>query len=325
MVSYPRLVSGTFALFAAALLPASAAEVDSFLPDDAGAVVSIDVKAFLGSPLFKKHLEAAYRAQLQANPELQQLLTTLGWDPLNDLATVVAAGPPGVAARDQALVIVRGRFDLARIEAVAADLAKQSPEHVTIRRHEQLSLYEIKAKDSPDRCFAAFIDRGCLVISAGRDVVEAAIARSAGKRPLRLGKDMQSLIAAVDAKQTIWLVALATDGLKRDLAINDGVKKVMGTLRSVAGGLRVGEGIKAEVRVQTASARAAADLRNALELVRGQVALAVNFSPQLADFAPLVNEAIKSIKLTSARNTVAVEGAISATLIHKAVAKVKKP
>src|ERR1700736_6499975 len=115
-----------FGLLAACVLawPARAAEVDKLLPDDAGAVVCVNVRQVLDSALMKKYGQGPVQAALKSGDYVQKLFTPAGFDPLRDLTLVTVAFP---ANNDppKGLMIVHGKFDHDRIRAHAEVIAKE--------------------------------------------------------------------------------------------------------------------------------------------------------------------------------------------------------
>src|SRR6516165_1850557 len=75
----------------ALVLPARAAEPDKYLPNDTEAIVVLNVKQILDSPLVKKHLAEKIRDEIKNNAEVSKVLEALGFDPLKDLSSITIA------------------------------------------------------------------------------------------------------------------------------------------------------------------------------------------------------------------------------------------
>src|SRR6478752_10353015 len=81
---------------------------------DARVVVGIDLAHIRSSPL-----SATFTKGVQgANPELQKLMETAGFDPLRDLQEILFASP-GIGKNPPALLVARGSFDVAKLRAFA--------------------------------------------------------------------------------------------------------------------------------------------------------------------------------------------------------------
>src|SRR5262249_7507298 len=114
------------ALVVAALLaagPLRAAEPDKLLPGDTAAVAVVNVRQLLDSPLGKKFLIERYQAALKENAEAQRMFAALNLDPLKDIDSVVMSA--SALDPDKMLLLVHGKFDLARLQTAAEDFAKK--------------------------------------------------------------------------------------------------------------------------------------------------------------------------------------------------------
>src|SRR6516162_8339285 len=110
-----------------------AADLDPYLPEDSEVVINLNVRQIVDSDLFKKNaLEAAQEA-LRGNDQVQDILKELGFDPFKDLDRVLAASPGG-AEEDRGLIIAHGRFDVAKFQAKAEQVAKDDAEHLKIHK-----------------------------------------------------------------------------------------------------------------------------------------------------------------------------------------------
>src|SRR5215472_2857085 len=85
-----------------------------FLMPDARLVVGVDIAHMRSSPL-----SSSFTNDVQgANPELRKLMEAAGFDPMRDLQELVFA-TPGIGKNPPALLVARGRFDVARLRSFA--------------------------------------------------------------------------------------------------------------------------------------------------------------------------------------------------------------
>src|SRR5208283_2816651 len=114
MLSALSRLTLTLGVFAGVTLsPAAAADVETYLPDDTEAVVHVNVRQILDSPVFQKYGAAKLTAALDQHPEVGRFLAAAGIEPRKDVATLVVADTGTTAA--QVLVVLHGTFDTARI------------------------------------------------------------------------------------------------------------------------------------------------------------------------------------------------------------------
>jgi hypothetical protein len=105
---------------------ASAAPLDKYLPPKSQWVVGLNAKALLNSSLFKKYGSERFKLQLKKDQGAQDLQKVLGFDPYEDVTTVMAAGFGENPV--EFLVIVHGRFDVNKIEPITDAVAQNNPE-----------------------------------------------------------------------------------------------------------------------------------------------------------------------------------------------------
>src|SRR6266536_2863410 len=80
------------ALFAS---PLRAAEADKHLPSDATAVVFVNLRQILDSPVSKKYMLDQIKDGLKKDADAQKFMAAAGLDPLKDLSSVTVAISPG--------------------------------------------------------------------------------------------------------------------------------------------------------------------------------------------------------------------------------------
>jgi hypothetical protein len=305
--------------------PARAAEPDKLLPDDTDGVLTLNVRQFLDAPLVKKHCVEWFKKYLTGKAEVQAVLDSIGFDPLKDVATVTAAGPSTATDSDKALIIVHGRFDVAKLHAKAVAVAKEMDEHLKVHDVGGVTVYEVRDKalgdDKP--MFVGLVDSTTLVASGSRDYVVDAFARHAGKKASNLKKEVKDLIVAADANQSLWMVGLGSPLPKNHLALDDKARKSLEKIESVTAGVTVSEDVKAEMVVATKgfgdAKELAADVEDGLGQAKGILTLLAGDQGKLA---PLI-EFLGTIKTTTSGNNVVLKSEVPAALLEKVFKAVK--
>src|SRR5262245_4295889 len=140
------------------------------LPASATFVAGVDVRRFVASPLYKKMREG--QADQKALP-WGDIEAKTGVDIQRDVDRVVLAGSAGA---ERSVVLVSGRFDVARIEQSA-----RGEKAVTAKKVEGATVYySNQAAGAP---FAmAVLDRGSLAMGPSRAVEEVLANRASGAR-----------------------------------------------------------------------------------------------------------------------------------------------
>ncbi len=325
----PPLRSLLALLIAVAALPAHAAALDKFLPDDTDGLAVLNVRQVMASPLFKKHYLDLLQKTLRGNQTAQDQLQAIGIDPLKDidrLLVVHAEGShrldpkPGGKAESGLYFVLRGKFDVGKIKARAAEIAKDSPKLLRIQKTSAGELYEF-ALEQP--IFIAMPDATALVASPFRDQVTEALAKGTGKRKLQLkSKAMQKMIEAADTKQSLWLAGIGSMAYDFDTTVTvvKG-KKVAKTVKetlvsagvlSISGGVFVGDGIKTEIRVECPDEKTAKKISEYISQdVNQGIQRVFQASLKQKQFEPL-GEYLRQLEAVPKGKTVLVRGEVTA-------------
>jgi len=302
-----------------------AADLDPYLPEDTESILNINVRQLLDSELFKKHLLDVAQEALRGNDQLQDILNDLGFDPFKDLDRVVIASPIGTE-KDRGLIIVHGRFDVAKFKAKGEEAAKDHSDNLKIHKilgGKQL-LYEVNHPDLDDPLFVALAGNDTLLASPGKDYVVNALKKS-GKdtKPALKNKKFQALLEKVDAGQSLSLGAVTTPEVAKVIEKTPGdVKGMVEKIQAVAGGLTISDEIKLEIAVTAKNAKDAKDLSDS---AKAGLNLILSFAAPLSQNAntpkwvELVVEVVKAVRVTNKSETVFVKGRISNDLIEDAL------
>jgi len=308
-----RLLPG-LALFALAV-SSRAAETDKFVPNNADAIVVVNVRQITESALFKIY-ESQIKDFLKNNADAKKALEDLGLDPFKDVYTVVIAGPGG--KQDEGLVIVEGKFSRAKLEAKAEAAAKDPKEGLKIVKEGDYKLYEVEGKNRRDPGFGAILSDTIVVFGQKKEAVVEALDKQAGKKKSELKKDLAALLAKVDSKQSIALVALP-NGLGNPQA-QDFADKI----KNVTGGVTLSDEVKADFVLagkDEKGAKAVAEtLEDGLSQVKGLIGL---MAANQKELAPVI-DVIGTIKIAADGSNVGLKAQISKDVITKLEKAVKK-
>src|SRR5262245_885352 len=94
---------------------ARAADSDKYLPDRTEAVVTINVKQLVESPLLKDYMATIKKAVKDVSLN-QPAIDGLGLDPFQDLDRIIIAWP-GNPEQEDTFILIQGSFDNAKIDA----------------------------------------------------------------------------------------------------------------------------------------------------------------------------------------------------------------
>jgi hypothetical protein len=305
-----RFLAGLAVLPLCALaVPGRAAETDKFVPNNADAVIIVNVRQITESTLFKNY-ENQIKELIKNNADAKKTLQDLGLDPFKDVYTIVMAGPGG--KQDESFVIVEGRFDRTKLEARAEAAAKEPKEGVKIIKEGNYKIYEIENKDGGGHhAYGAILSNSILVFGQKKDMVVDALDKQAGKKKSELKKEVAALLAKVDSKKSIALVALPS-GLG-----NQPAQEFADKIKNITGGLTVSDAVKADFILAAKDEKGAKALAESLEdglgQVKGLVALMAN---QQKELAPVI-DVIGTIKIDPSGSNVNLKAEVSKDVIAK--------
>jgi hypothetical protein len=314
-----QMVLAALAVVALAV-PARAADVNKFLPDDAEIVMVLNVQQIIQSPLVQKHAIAHVKQALQADEKVKQVLATVGFDPLKDLTRITAAAS-AVSPDAKGAIIAEGKFDLAKIEAKVEELTKEKKDMLKIIKEGDHKLLEIKNPQEEKPAFAALIDNSTIVFGSDKAFVVDSFDRAAGKKKPALKKEIVALIEKANQSQSMWLVAPGAVFAKSPLAEDEKSKKILEKVENLSVGFTLGEDFSMVTAIATKTADAAKEiseeLKNGLETVKGLLALVAG---QQKELAPLV-DVVGSIKVATENATVTLKSEVSKETIEKSLKK----
>jgi hypothetical protein len=323
-----RCIAALLALVVCAPL-ARAADLDPYLPEDTESILNVNVRQILDSDLIKKNALEMAQEVLRGQNEVQDIFKDLGFDPFKDLDRIVVASPGGTE-KDRGLIVMHGKFDVAKFKAKAEEVVKNDAEHLKI--HKVLGgkhqLYEVNMPELDEPIYVAIPSGDTLVFSPGKDYVLDALKKSGNKeKPALKNKQFQTLLEKLDAKQSISLAVVKTPGITKAMEQAPGdVKEILNTIEALGGGLTITDEIKMELVVTAKNAKSAGELQKSakagLDLALAGLATLTQMNP--APGIELVVDVVKSVKVKNDGANVVIKARITSDTIEEAIKKKSK-
>jgi hypothetical protein len=218
---------------------AAATEIEAGLPEKTSAVVTINLKQLLRAPVLKEHGLASLEQLCRNTAAVRAVLEMLGLDPRRDLDRLTLAGV-GCGNKVECVLILRGRFDTARIYLAEKNLVKHYGDRFAMHKDDELKyvsliptgghgavvfgtgvnskknpILNVQTKGClldafPNACIA-LVDKNTLVAASSEELLKETSKRISGETIAAPNKPMRRLLAELDGKQTI-LFALRPDG-----------------------------------------------------------------------------------------------------------------
>jgi hypothetical protein len=297
--------------------PARSAEVDKLLPNDAQYVLTLNVRQLLDSPLTKKYGLARIQALLKDDDAVQDVLKSLGLDPLKDISQVVVASK---YASDvgKAFFIVHGKFEVAKFQAKANEVAEDLGDVLKIHAAGDFKIYEVNFPLKP-QLFVSVVNLTTIVASPDKNYVIEALDKEAGKKKGAIHKDLQTLVTKTNGATSLWAVALRPALDKTPLTEDDSFKPMLDKIKTVAVEVTASDHIEADLAVAAPAGDSAEDLakeiREGLKDAKG----IVNFLSREKKRIQILLELLEALKVSREGSNVLIKGQVTAEVIEKAL------
>ncbi len=227
-----------------------------YIPADATVVAYADLQAVMKSTLWERFRQVEPDSAARRNFEART-----GIDLEADIDDVFAGLMPGAGDGQSAIVLLRGRFDEAHLDALARQHGAQVQEYAGRR------LLELT---DDNRTFAmAFVEPGLAMIS-DRTLLDLNLDGRDRGQGVTSNDELMTLVRQIEAGHNAWAVG-RLDGLADRAELPEQVARQLPSIRHFAVGGRVNDGLSGMIQAYAQDEAAAENLRDEL---RGFVALA---------------------------------------------------
>jgi hypothetical protein len=269
-----------------------AGALDDYLPGDAAAVLALNLRSLLETPVGRRSLKEPLTQVVRRGTAAHPWMGLLGVDPLADLDRIEVAFSAGDLGRP--LWLARGRFDRARFQTGPGQLREEVEDHFRVYRYSDPQTGNVMTLAVAGNTLVACQVRA-RVLDALRDA--ASPGREGGEPPA-----LRALSREVDRRQTLWLAVsfkqLGPIGRLTVGGFEGTLRPVFDQSESVQGGLTCGEDLRAEfhfrARTEKGAQQLERDLFDRCELARGLLdlpsgfPLPLNIDPDLLPLFKLV-------------------------------------
>jgi hypothetical protein len=313
---------GIIALISLAVVGSSrAADIDPYVLNDSELVMSCNVEQFLQTPLAKKYVRTSYLELLKSNEQLSAILKDLELDPMKDISRVTVSGSTDPSGRG--IVIVSGKFNRDKIQALAAKVAAEpnTKDKIKVHKDGDLTVYELAGDDKPT--FVTFAGDSTLLASRTREVLKEAVSKTSGNvgQPK---KELGALIEKASDKDVLWLAVVPSDENLKTIPVNDSQqKKAIEKMTGISGTVRVDVDVNIELLIHNADAASAKAMNKAVQdginLLKLFAPSLTKQKPEYASLTDIVNSLHSGVKEKEVRIT----GEVTAAAIEKSLKALK--
>jgi hypothetical protein len=236
-----------------------------YLPGDSAVVAYANVRDVMNSEL-RQRLRKFEGVTDEGRSEFK---TRTGIDIEQDIDHVVACmGTPGPDAERTGLVVVTGRFDTSKIEAMAVEHGGKTEQYKGTRL--LIMAHQAKGEDAgggPEMAMG-FLGKGVVALGTS-DMVRRAVDRGAGGDNVPANAEIMRLVGGMSG-ESLWAVG-RFDAISAQASLPAEVSERIPPISWFSASGRVNGGLQAVVKAEAKDEQAAENLR---DIVRGFVALA---------------------------------------------------
>ena len=244
----------------------------AYVPSDATVVAFADVRQVMDSALRQKLLQLSPGADSGADSFEAETGINIQTDVDRIVASISGSPDPSNPANSRPLLVARGRFDTARIEA--AILAKGG----AVEQYSKQRLITLN-----NELGISFVEPDLAVVGSPTSVKRAIDTKASGTN-VTGNASLMKLVNDFDSSNT-WVVA-HVEAVTAGNIIPPEIKQQLPPVTWFSVNGRIDEGVQAVIRAEARDEAAANNLR---DVVRGFVALARMQAAQHAQLADLVN------------------------------------
>jgi hypothetical protein len=292
------LCTGLVAYYGGALPGRTTAMAEfDYLPEDSVAVAFADVRDIMDSG-FRQRL----RQILPTGEDKDRLQAETGIDIERDIDTVVLGVPQEGQTNARPLVILRGRFDAAKIEALAATHGATSE----VYRNTRILAAPASGADLAGGPSLAFLESGLLALGDAA-AIRRAIDAAATRGGVAGNEDLMRAVAGIQGTGNAWIVGRTTS-LSSHPGMPAQVAEHLSAVEWIAVGANVDEGVRAILRAEARDDQAGEDLRG---VINGALSAARLFAGQDAR----IGSALGSLQMAGTGRVVEVSFTAPAEMI----------
>jgi hypothetical protein len=290
-----RLAVLTVAL-TALTVPGRAADLDRLAPGDAEGALVANIKSLIDSKLYKTFVEAQVN-ELLKKEEVAAVLKMTGIDPLKDLSRVIVTGTGFDTKEPTVCVIVKGNFNVAKIQATIEEHAKGQ---VKVSKEGGLTYYSGGLPGQ--EVTGTFIGNDTVVISNKADYLKK-IATGKMIDATANSKVLKGATGKIGGQETTFVALAITDEMKKkmaDVSIPIGEKQTINPFKTLApkldavtGAITVGDAVDVVLSVHAADEETAKALGQVGSFVVPLLLAQGKNNPQLKPITDALGKTLK--------------------------------
>jgi hypothetical protein len=279
---------------------------DKWLLDDAEVIMVWNFKQLFDSKLMKGGYTEKLREAIKNNEKAKEAMEKLGMDVTKDVDSVIISAGGTSKETAKGRVVFKGNFDTAKLTK-----AIKSSDKVKSSMEGGVEVFELEAQGT--NLYGAFHGKDTFVLTENKEIT-AALGKSGPGKAASLNKDVKAALATFTGKESLALVVVINDEIKKLGAANPTVQTALKGLKTITASVTADEGVTLKLVGNTTDAKAATALE---KQINGLKAIAEVFVGMNEMVPPAVKEAVEGIKIDKTRDSVIVTLPVTKEMIEK--------
>ena len=293
-----------------------------YLPDDSEAVITVNLRQILASPVAKENkgsidwIKGAVDERL-AELGIQRYLQKIDFDIFRDLDGITVATAGG---KSLDFVLLEGTFNIGKIQAAAQEASKENSETVKPVMIGAQRALELRATADSKPIYAGLVGTGRLVAASSKERFSDAITRLNGNLYSKLRKELREPLTSASAPKSIHIVATG-GGLAKlvsGASVNDidALQNVLREITVLNVGVTADKTLAFSVDVQSKDKQSAAEMVQLTSVALAGAKLLIKKNAEKdAKWAPAL-DVVNSIHVSSQGTQFAVRGEFTAAALE---------
>jgi len=269
--------------------------IAGILPNDSEVVVSVNIKQILESPLVKKHAADMVDQAIANSKEAKQLMEISGLDPRKDVSRVIMSLSGSDPSSMEAVVLVEGTYDPAKLNAAMAEFARAKNEVLSLVKDDDMTFYKYQGPESPQPTFIHVADKSLLVMASSKELVKDTLAKKTGGKKGGVSPEIKELLGRIKDDSSMFFVA-NIKGKTENLPIpNPEIAKVVEKIESLSLSVNLTQDVSIDLGVGNTDEDSATELG---DLLAAGIPQAKSFVQLFALQQPKLSAPLKDIVST---------------------------
>ena len=248
-----------------------------YVPADAAVVAYANVREIMDSEFRQRFRQ--FEPDTSERDEFQQKTGVNIDHDINSVVVALSASGDTVASHKGMLVLARGRFDQARIEALATEHGGTVEDYPTSEGVKRLITHVENGQ--PDMAIG-FLESDLIAIG-GYDAIKKAIEAKAGRNVVSVNGDIMSHISQLDASNA-WAVG-RFDAIANDAHVPSDIKSYLPAIQWFSAATHVNGGVQGVFKVEARDEESAKNIRDVLNGLLALAKMQAGSKPELKTMA----------------------------------------